>query len=954
MKRCSWLRGGLLGVLGTLALLTLVPWGSRTILHADTPATGPKDNPALQAAAALYEGIRTETLPNGLRIYLKPIPASPVVSTMVAYKVGSADENLDHTGLSHYLEHLMFKGTDKILPGDIDRLTLRNGGANNAYTSEDYTIYHFDFAADRWESVLEIEADRMRNLCIDAKHEFEQEKGAVIAELERNEDEPWDLEQKAILPLLFGTGPYGHPVIGERAHVRNATSEVIKAHYDKWYYPNNAALVICGGFEPERALAKIKQLFGPLPAGRLPERKTVPVAQRQGPVRKELESKFEVPRLLVGFNTVRLGDPDCYILDVVQSVLSSGKTGRLYKKLVEEAELAGSVDSTNSAGRYPGWFAIQVQMVKGKDRAKAETLLQSELKRLREEPISAAELKRVQRSVVANAIFGRESVHELADSIAKGVTTNDLDYLKTYLPRIQAVTAEDVQRVARKYFDPDKQVAIWSVPKAEGQGAGATLPNATGDELRRSSQPSIFSSWGRHSCLPWLRQTGMSAPPRQKEVGSSSSFSLKEARRVELPNGLVLLLLENHRLPIVVAEATVRRVVLLEPEDKAGVAHLVGALLDEGTPQHTGPQIAELIENAGGSLGMSSSGGTVKVLTPDRSLGLGLLFECLAGANFPKEVFAREREQLLSVIDDAERQPDAKAQMVYRAAVYGKHPYGRPTRGLRKTVEALTREDCVAFHRQTFVPNNIMVAIVGDFDSNQVIAEVTRLTAEWKKAPVATVKTPPVDKPKEFTQKIVTMATAAQLHFFLGHPGIRRDNPDYFKLLVMDYVLGTGPGFTDRLSARLRDRQGLAYTVSANISSSAGEEPGLFTCYVGTAPENFEQVKKLFLEELVRIRDEKPKAEEVEDAKKYLLGNLPFQLITNDRIAGQLLYVERYGLGLGYLDEYRKAVAAVTAEDVLAVARRYLDPEHMILVAAGALDANGKPLGKLPPPRDKP
>src|SRR6266851_5581855 len=152
------------------------------------------EDPALQAAAALYEGIRVEKLDSGLRVHLKPIPGSPVVTTMMAYRVGSADEDLDATGLSHYLEHLMFKGTEKLMPGDIDRLTLRNGGANNAHTSENATIFHFDFAADRWQSALEIEADRMRNLRIDAKHEFELEKGAVIQELKRDEDEPWDLE----------------------------------------------------------------------------------------------------------------------------------------------------------------------------------------------------------------------------------------------------------------------------------------------------------------------------------------------------------------------------------------------------------------------------------------------------------------------------------------------------------------------------------------------------------------------------------------------------------------------------------------------------------------------------------------------------------------------------------------------------------------------------------------
>ncbi|HLJ95217.1 MAG TPA: pitrilysin family protein [Gemmataceae bacterium] len=886
-------------------------------------AAGPLSGATLQAAAAFYDGIRTETLPNGLRVYLKPVPESPVVTTMVAYKVGSADENLDHTGLSHYLEHLMFKGTDKIMPGDIDRLTLRNGGANNASTSEDCTEYHFDFASDRWQAALQVEADRMHNLRIDTAHEFEQEKGAVISELESDEDEPWDLENKAILPLLFGSGPYGHPVIGERAHVRGATAAVIQAHYTKWYHPNNAVLVVCGGFDPDQAMARIKELFGPIPRAELPERKPVAVVKRQGSVRKEIPSKFDVPRMVMGFNTVRSGDPDFYPLQVIQSLLTSGKTGRLYRKLVEGEELASAVDSTNNAGRYPGWFEIQVELLQGKDRDKAEQIVLAELKSLCDQPIRDAELKRIKTRLLAGVIFGRESVHALAESIARGVTINDLDFLKSYLPRIQAVTAQDIQAAAQKFFDPEQRVVVWSVPKtAQGKGARTTQE--------------------RHG-------TGRAAARRL--AGGIGTLSLQQAQRVELPNGLTLLLLENHRLPIVVADATLRRVTVLEPEAKAGVAAMVGDLLDEGSTRHTGPEIADLIENVGGSLSVSAAGGSVKVLAPERSLGLGVLFECLSQATFPQDAFAREQAQQLSAIADAERRPDAKAQMEYRRLAYGKHPYGRPQLGRRDTVQALTPEDCRTFYRQVFVPNNTIVAIVGDFDSKQVIDEVTRLTAEWKRSELPKPELPAVEKPKEFTTEIVTIPAAAQLHFFMGHAGIRRDNPDYFKLLVMDYVLGTGPGFTDRLSARLRDRQGLAYTVSAGITSSASEEPGLFTCYIGTNPQSFERVKAIFLEEMERLRNEKPTDEEVEDVKKYLTGSLAFRLTTNAQIASQLVLIERYHLGLSYLDNYRKAVNAVTPADVQAMAHQYLDPQHMVLVAAGALDQNGKPLENLPPPK---
>ena len=891
--------------------------------QADKPAKAP-DPIVTKAAAALYDGIRVETLANGLRVYLKPVPGAATVTTMVAYKVGSCDEELDQTGLAHYLEHLLFKGTEKLFPRDIDRLTLVNGGANNAYTSDDMTVYHFDFAAEQWEVPLKIEADRMRNVRIDAKHEFEKEKEVVVAELETNEDRPWDLEGKAILPLLFGkNAPYGHPVIGEREHVRGATAEIIKRYYDQWYHPNNAALIVVGGFDPDKVMAKIKELFGPLQAAKLPERKTFTPLVRKGPASVEIKSKFEVPRMVMGFNSIRSNEPDFHALEVLQVLLSGGKTSRLYKKLVEGDSIATAAEASNSAGRYPGWFGIYLELLQGQDRANAEKLVLAELKKLADTPVTAAELKRAQQSIIAGAIYGRESVHALADSISQGVTTNDLDFVKNYLPKIAAVTPADVQRVAKKYLNPEQRVTVWSVPPEVKKGAG------------------------RGPAVPMPRAARLLAEPAG--AGVAEPFSLKNTQRVVLPNGLTLLLLENRRLPIFVAQAYVKNVRLLEPEDKAGIATLTGRLMDEGTSKHTGPQIAELIEDVGGSLGMGLGGASLKVLAPDRKLGLSLFFECLMDASFPKDAFMRQQAIQLNEIADSETQPDDRASRMYSSLVYGAHPFGRPTLGKAETVKKLTPEDCKAFHRQLAVPNNTVVAIVGDFDTKQVIEEITQLTAGWKKASVPAANPIAVKPPEKFVEKVVTMPDAERLYFYMGSPGIRRNNPDYYKLLVMDYILGTGPGFTDRLSGRLRDREGLAYTVRANITSSAGEEPGDFTCYIACEPKNFLRVKEMFLEELNRIVKEKPTAEEVEDAKKYLLGNLAFRFTSNDRIAGQLLGIERYQLGFGHLDDFRKAVSAVTADDIHAVAKKYIDPQKMILVVAGAVDQTGRPILKIKP-----
>jgi zinc protease len=640
-------------------------------------------------------------------------------------------------------------------------------------------------------------------------------------------------------------------------------------------------------------------------------------------------------------------------------MLTGGRTGRLYKKLVEDQEIATYVSTGNYAGRYPGWFSIQVELLPDKDRKKAEDLVLKELQNLRDAPVADAELKRVQRMWLTDAILSRESMHGLADSIARGVSTSDLDYLKNYLPRIMAVTAADVQRVAKSYFDPQQRVVVCSVPRTGAGGQGALDRGKEYSVL--STQYSVFAAnraarnsprsvlGAQYSVLSTQQPARQALPPDPSEGGTA--LSLKDAKRVTLPNGIVLLLLENHRLPIVVADASVRHTHLLEPEDKAGVAALIGYLLDEGTTKHTGPEIAEMIETAGGTLSMSSSGGSIKILAPERSLALGLLFECLSQPAFPKEAFTRQKEHLLADIDDRETRPDARARMTFREMVYGKHPLGRPEMGRRKTVEKLTAEDCAAYHHQVFVPNNTVVAIVGDFDTQQVIDEVKRLTANWKKGEVPQRQLPAVEKPAQFTQKFLTMPRAAQLAFYMGHVGVRRGNPDYYKLLVMDYVLGTGPGFTDRLSARMRDRQGLAYTVQANITNSASEEPGVFTCYVGTAPENFEKVKSIFLEEIARLRQEKPSKQEVEDAKNYLVNSLPLQLTTSGNVATQLLYIERYGLGLNFLDEYRRAIQSVTPEEVHDVAGKYLDPKRMVLVAAGAMSPDGKPLEQITPPK---
>jgi zinc protease len=890
-------------------------------------AADPVETTLLKTAKSLYADLRVETLPNGLKVYLLPVKSSPVVTTMVAYKVGACDEDKDQTGLSHYLEHLLFKGTDKLVPGDVDRATQRNGGANNAYTSEDMTVYHFDFAADRWKIALEIEADRMRNTRIDDKHEFQQEKGAVISELKGGEDRPWDLEYKAILPRLYvKEAPYSHPVIGEESHVRGATAEIIKRYYDKWYHPNNASLVIVGGFDSDEALSLVKKLFSSIPKSDLPARKTHPnTPPRTKQVRHQFTSKFEVPRLMMGWNTVPSGHADDLPLMLLGQVLSSGKTSRLYKRMVEGDRIATEASASSSTGRFPGWFSVKVELLQGKDRAKTEAIVFEELTKVVDKGITEAELKRVKRSLLAEYVYSKESVHSLADLISQTVTLHDVDYLNSYLDKILAVTPADLQRVAKEYLKKDSSVVIWSVPEEEG-GKGAApekKPAARSDsKLWRKANHNL----------------------------AASGLDLTKTKRVVLPNGLKLLMLENRRLPIVVADVYVADTRLVESDQESGLAAFVGSMLNEGTKTRSGDEISTLIEDVGGSLGLSSSGGSLKVLTPDTDLGLSLLFDSLQNPAFPAEAMERIREQQLNAISESETQPQNRASNLFNKSVYGKHPFGRTGSGLAEVVKKLTVKDCERFHKSCFIPNNTTVVVVGDFDTAEMEKKIDKLTADWKKGNLVIPEPAAPPTPKMPEEIIVSDATASQTHVYIGHLGITRKHEDYHTLLVMDNVLGTGPGFTDRLSSNLRDRQGLAYTVRADISSSAGEQPGMFRGYIGTFPDKYRIAREGFLGEIGKIRDTAPTKQEVEDAKAYILGSLPFRLTTNAGVAGQILTAERFGLGFDFLDKFKEKVQVVTPAMVQEAAKKHLRPQELKIVVVGPIDQKGLPL---PTPKEK-
>ena len=401
---------------------------------------------AVSPASPVFE----TTLGNGLKVLIQEVRSAPVVSFMVWYKVGSRNEGSGITGISHLLEHMMFKGTPKHGKGEIARLLQRNGASFNAGTSMDYTNYYEVLAADRLELAITIESDRMVHALI-PEEEHALEMTVVRSELERNEDNPHRAVYTELFAHAFKAHPYHWPTIGWRSDVEAIRTEQIRDYYQRHYMPNNATVVIVGDVERERALDLVERHFGSIAPGTLPPPVVTVEPPQQGERRFQIRKPGDTRYLMVGWPVPALVHRDNYALDLLGMILGHGKTSRLYQRLVE-GKLATEAEAQNETARDPFLFIAQATAAPGVTLDSLEEVLLGEAARLSEEAPSQAEMDRARKQLQASFIYSRDSIRSLAQQLGYYETVGSHRYLDTYLDRIAAVSREDVSRVARAYL----------------------------------------------------------------------------------------------------------------------------------------------------------------------------------------------------------------------------------------------------------------------------------------------------------------------------------------------------------------------------------------------------------------------------------------------------------------------------------------------------------------------
>ncbi len=409
--------------------------------------------------------VTEKVLPNGLRVLLKEEHKAPVVTFQVWYRVGSRNERLGTTGMSHLLEHMMFKGTKKHGPKTFSQTVQRNGGNDNAFTSKDYTAYFETFAADRIGISLDLESDRMQNLLLEPK-EFLSEREVVKEERRmRYEDDPVNTMVEQMTSVAFSAHPYQWPVIGWMADINSITRDELYDHYRTYYAPNNATIVVVGDFDTKMLLPRIEKYFGAIPKGPPVPTVTAVEPKHLGERRVIVKKQAELPAVFAGYNVPTLKHPDSYALEVLQGILSSGKSSRLYKSLVYEKQLAlyagGDYDNISTD---PNLFYIYAGVMPGKTADEVERALYVEIDKLKSEPVSDEELQRAKNQIEASFIMGQDSIFYQAMLLGQFETVADWKLLEKYVPSIRAVTREDVMRVAKEYFNEDNRTVGILVP----------------------------------------------------------------------------------------------------------------------------------------------------------------------------------------------------------------------------------------------------------------------------------------------------------------------------------------------------------------------------------------------------------------------------------------------------------------------------------------------------------
>jgi zinc protease len=914
--------------------------------------------------------MREFRLANGLKVLLAENRVAPVATFLVLYRVGSRNEAVGHTGATHLLEHMLFKGTPTFnkAKGTQVAATLQRVGADfNATTWYDRTNYFETVPSDALELAVHLEADRMRNSFI-ADEDRRSEMTVVRNELERGQNEPMLVLDEAVYAVAFREHPYHHPTIGWRADVENVPTARLKEFYDTFYHPNNATAVVVGDFEEGHALALVNRYFGAFPASAEPIPEVYTDEPRQeGERRLVVRRAGELPLVQLAFRTpaalghdkvlsnaelaARAARPpegnDIYPLAVLASVLTNGVTSRLYQALVE-SELAVSVDARVDQFRDPGLFNLYATAAPGVEAARVEEAIHEELARAAED-LGEEEVEKAKRQIAARVAYERDGTHNVAMQMSEAEAVADWRFYKDYPGNVARVTSEDVRRVAARYFREDARTVGHFIPKngdgAEGNGS-SHLSKA--GPAKHAPVPHGYKFHhdprAQHEARAEAVSEGAGGSPKRGGSGLSSRVV-----REELETGAVLLLVENPTTPTVALRGSLRAGSHFEPKEKPGLARLTAEMLKRGTRRRAKLELAGALERVGADVDFDADVFAVQIraraLAADFPALATTLAEMLREPSFPADELEKLKQQTVASVREKQSDTSWRAYERLTQTLFDeRNPfYTHAGDRLVESIASITVEEVRGFYEKFYGGRTLILSAAGGVEAAEA-ARVLREAFEGFGGPGnSEVEVTDPEPPAAARREVVLVRDKSSVDVLLGTAApLRRDASDYYAAMLANRALGEST-LSSRLGLRVRDAEGLTYGIASRFRSPS-LAAGPWYIAVSVNPGNVERAIESALGVLGEYVEHGIRPEELEDEKSSAVGSFKVSLSTNAGLAAARWNAEFYRLGLDYVERYPELVGRVTVEEVNAAIRKYFRPERLTVVVAGDIDpAGGEP-----------
>jgi len=849
------------------------------------------------------------TLPNGLTLLVHEDHKVPIVAVNIWYHVGAKNEKPGKTGLAHLFEHLMFNGSEHF-NDDYFQAMERIGATDlNGTTNHDRTNYFQNVPTSAVDVALWMESDRMGYLlgAID-QAKLDEQRGVVQNEKRQGENQPYGKVEELITKSTYPAGhPYSWTVIGSMEDLNSTSLENVRDWFQTYYGAANAVLVIAGDIDTETARRKVENYFGEIPSGPPVETYRKWIARRHGIQRQVAQDRVPQARIYQVWNVPEYGSSDGDYLDLVSDILASGKTSRLYKRLVYDEQIATNVYAYVDLREIGGQFSVIATAKPGIDLSRVEKSLNEEIARFLSDGPTPEELRRVQTQFVTRFIRGTERIGGFggkSDILAKNeVFMGNAEHYKITLERVQKATPQALQSVAEEWLSDGVYVL----------------------EVHPFPEFTTIRHRVDREHLP--------------EPGEPPEVSFPELQQTELSNGMKIILAERHFLPIVTFNLLIDAGYASDQFSLPGTAKLAMEMLDEGTKNRSSLQISQELDMLGAELhcgsNLDTSSVALSALKKNLHASLDIFADIILNPIFPEDDFNRLKKIQLSEIQREKVTPVQMALRVFPKLLYGSnHAYGNPLTGsgTEASVSQISTEHLTTFHKTWFKPNHSTLVVVGDINLKEVRQILENLFKDWKQGDVPAKNIQPVTLPENSSVFILDRPGALQSIIFAGHIAPPKANPEEIAIEAVNNILGGT--FTSRVNMNLREDKHWAYGAFTFLVNARGQRP-----FIAYAPVQTDKTREAMVEmarELKEIIGSKPiTPEELEKVRKKQVLELPGSWETMSAIASSIAEIVQYQLPMDYFTQYPKRVKSLNVEQVEAAAKHVLHPEKLVWVVVG-------------------